>query len=189
MGRKADTTRQRILEAAYGLFYRVGFARAGVDEIADAAGVTKRTLYYHFRSKDDLLAAVLAEQSALALGRFRRHEAGQMRDPGRIVSAIFADLDRWSRKPGWTGAGFTRIAMELADMPGHPARIAARQHKASMETWWTAALRNAGVSQSRARAREIVLLMEGTMAMILISGDRSYAAAAGAAARKLLGRR
>jgi AcrR family transcriptional regulator len=58
-GRSADETRRLILENAYQLFYRHGFARVAVDAIAARAGVTKRTLYYHFRSKDDLLAAVL----------------------------------------------------------------------------------------------------------------------------------
>jgi AcrR family transcriptional regulator len=62
-------TRRRIIDAAYGLFYRAGFARAGVDDIAEAAGVTKRTLYYHFDSKDALVAAVLAIQNELALAR------------------------------------------------------------------------------------------------------------------------
>ena len=52
----ADETRRRILESGYAFFYRQGFNRVGVDEIARAAGVTKRTLYYHFRSKDELLA-------------------------------------------------------------------------------------------------------------------------------------
>jgi len=53
-------TRKRMLEAAYELFYRHGYARVSVDQIGDRAGVTKRTLYDHFRSKDELLAAVLA---------------------------------------------------------------------------------------------------------------------------------
>ena len=50
---------QTILTSAYRLFHRHGFNRVSMDEIAAAAGVTKRTLYYHFRSKDSLLAAVL----------------------------------------------------------------------------------------------------------------------------------
>ena len=58
MPRHAERTRRRILDAAYELFYRKGFARVGVDEMAAFAGLTKRTLYYHFKSKDELLAAV-----------------------------------------------------------------------------------------------------------------------------------
>jgi AcrR family transcriptional regulator len=57
--RNSELTRRRILDEAYELFYRMGFGRVGVDEVAAFAHVTKRTLYYHFRSKDELLAAVL----------------------------------------------------------------------------------------------------------------------------------
>src|SRR5947207_14619309 len=56
--RDRAATRGRILDAAYALFYRHGYARIGVDAIAAKANVTKRTLDDHFRSKDALLAAV-----------------------------------------------------------------------------------------------------------------------------------
>ena len=72
MPRSAEATRARILETAYDLFYRQGFARVGVDRIAAAAGITKRTLYAHFPSKDALLAAVLERHHGLALARIRR---------------------------------------------------------------------------------------------------------------------
>src|SRR5436190_16892323 len=67
---KAET-RTQILDAAYGLFWRQGFLRVSMDEIAARADVTKRTLYQHFRSKDDLIAAALAQSSELALERLR----------------------------------------------------------------------------------------------------------------------
>ena len=79
MPRPADRTRRRILDAAYDLFYRKGFGRVGVDEIAAVAGVTKRTLYYHFESKDELLASVLALHSELALARIRKYEEPLLR--------------------------------------------------------------------------------------------------------------
>ena len=65
-------TRERILQAAYGLFYRKGYVRTGVDEIAAEARVTKRTLYNHFRSKDDLLGAALAFHHRLPMERIER---------------------------------------------------------------------------------------------------------------------
>jgi AcrR family transcriptional regulator len=186
MPRDPEPTRRRILDAAYELFYRKGFARVGVDEVADFAGITKRTLYYHFESKDELLGAVLELQHDLALARIRKQlDRQQARNAEQIITLLFAELAKWSAKPGWTGAGFTRLAMELADMPGHPARVAARRHKAAVEAWWTSVLGEAGVESPAERARELVILLEGTTTLILIHGDRSYAEAA----RTLLGRR
>ena len=50
-------TKGRILSAAYRLFYKQGFSRVSVDAIADLAGVTKRTIYYHFDSKDEIVTS------------------------------------------------------------------------------------------------------------------------------------
>ena len=71
MPRSSGSTRRRILDAAYALFRRKGFTRVSMDDIAGAAALTKRTLYYHFKSKDTLLAEVLEAQHALALDAFR----------------------------------------------------------------------------------------------------------------------
>lgn len=187
MARDGQATRRGILDAAYGLFYRHGFGRVGVDEIAAAAGVTKRTLYYHFASKDDLLAAVLDLQGELGLTRVRRYEERYAGSAEEILGVLFSELARWSAKPGWTGPGFTRLVMELADMPGHPARAIAHRHKAAFEAWWASLLAKAGVAAPAERAREVMLLIEGTTALILIHRDPAYAGAAAEAAKRLVG--
>lgn len=186
---RADDTRRRILDAAYGLFYRSGFGRIGVDEIAAAAGVTKRTLYYHFESKDELLEAVLEQQSELAAARLLKRRLRYSGSADRMLATLFSDLVEWSLKPGWTGAGFTRLVMELADLPGHPARAVASRHKLATQAWWADLLRIAGVPSPASRARELMLLMEGAMALILIHGDRTYADDAARAAKRLIGRK
>jgi AcrR family transcriptional regulator len=187
MPSSAERTRRQILDAAYELFYQKGFSRVGVDEVAAFAGLTKRTFYYHFTSKDELLGAVLALHSELSLARIRKYEDRYSGSAEEIIDVLFSELAKWSAKPGWTGAGFTRIVMELADLPGHPARAIARRHKAAVETWWAGLLESAGVAAPLERAREVVLLMEGATALILIHGDRSYAKAACEAAKKLVG--
>jgi AcrR family transcriptional regulator len=183
--RSAEATRKRVIEAAYEQFYRKGFSRVALDDIARAAGVTKRTLYYHFRSKDDLLAAALEAHHELSLARIRRWGDRAGKNVGTALDGIFTELARWSTKPGWVGAGFTRMAVELADMPGHPARTIARRHKAAVEAWYVEFVRRAGVTRPVERGRELAMLMEGATAMILIHGDRRYAAAAADAARRL----
>ena len=59
-GAPSTDTRERIIAAASKLFYSDGIRGVSVDAVAAKAGLTKRTLYYHFRSKDDLVAAYLA---------------------------------------------------------------------------------------------------------------------------------
>jgi AcrR family transcriptional regulator len=88
----ADRTRRVILDVAYELFYRKGFGRVGVDEIAAAAGVTKRTLYYHFESKDELLGAVLDLHHELAVARIRKYRDRYSGNAADIVALLFAEL-------------------------------------------------------------------------------------------------
>jgi len=186
MSRDSTKTRQRILDAAYELFRRRGYTRVSMDEIAAATTVTKRTLYYHFESKDQLLAAVLEAQHHLALAAFKTFGDKLAGSPEQIVEALFRDLAVWSDRPRWAGSGFTRLVIELADLPGHPARTIARRHKAMLEAHFAEVLARAGVDRPRETAREIWLLSEGAISLILVHRDRNYAAAAAVAARKLI---
>ena len=186
MPRSSEATRTRILDAAYGLFRRRGYTRVSMDEIAAATAVTKRTLYYHFRSKDELLAAVLETQHRLALAAFRTFGDSLAGSPEAIVDTLFRDLAAWADKPRWAGSGFTRLVVELADLPGHPARVIARRHKAMLEAHLAELLARAKVASPRETAREIWLLSEGAISLMLVHRDRSYAAAAALAAKKLL---
>lgn len=186
MPRSSEQTRQRILDGGYGLFRRRGYVRVSMDEIAAAAGLTKRTLYYHFESKDALLAAVLEAQHHLALAAFRTFGDRLSGRPEAMIDTLFKDLAVWSDQPRWAGSGFTRLVIELADLPGHPARVIARRHKAMLEAHFTEMLTSAGVERPRETAREIWLLSEGAISLILVHRDRSYAEAAAQAAKKLI---
>ncbi len=185
MPRSAAETREDILQAAFRQFRRKGFFRSGVDEIAAASRVTKRTLYNHFKSKDELLAAVLAAQHERAFTTLDPYGISLSGEPQVIVDALLRELISWSSKPKWSGSGLTRLAMELADLPGHPARSIARRHKSALEEYLSGVLATAGLQDPHARARELMVLLEGAMVMVLIHGDRAYAEAAANAARRL----
>jgi AcrR family transcriptional regulator len=101
MPRSGDQTRRKILQTAYKHLRRSGFFRVGVDEIAAAAEITKRTLYYHFKSKDALLAAVLASQHEQTFAAFQNFGIEVSGDPERFVDALFRELSIWSAKPRW----------------------------------------------------------------------------------------
>jgi len=186
MPRSSQQTHARIVDAAHMMFWRNGFVRASLDDIADQAHVTKRTLYQHFRSKDDLMAAVLLQASELSMQRLRRYFAQPYETPTAFFDAIFRDLAQWAARPHWTGAGFTRVAIELADLPGHPARAVARRHKQTVESSFVVLLEQAGIPSATERAREIMLLWEGAMTLTLIHADHGYIRAAAEAAKRLL---
>jgi AcrR family transcriptional regulator len=191
MPRNPTETRERIYAAAYALFYRKGFQRTSLDDIAAKAGVTKRTLYYHVRSKDDLAGAMLAHQHGFVLAEMSRW-MGEAATPRRLVDQLFASVARWmapADKRRWTGSGFTRMAMELADLPGHPARIATRRHKSAVQAELARRLVACGTRNAADVAAQVQMLLEGAMILMLIHGDVRYAKLAAAAARQLVMRR
>jgi len=95
MARRSDT-KDRILETAYQLFYARGFSRISMDAVAARAGVTKRTLYNHFDSKDTLFGEMLKRQSTLAVERIRSWATRQDGTAADLVGGIFAGLTAWS---------------------------------------------------------------------------------------------
>lgn len=175
-------TRHRILTAAYELFYQRGIARVSMDDIAAHAGLTKRAVYYHVRSKDDLIADAFEVHQTHLLREFQAWADAAEADGEDLVAALFAQLGAWARRPRWLGSGFSRVALELADLPGHPARRIASAHKREIETWLAARLGDTGHRDAEAQARKIMILIEGGMALALIHGDADYLASAAAAA-------
>ena len=118
MRAKSAETRSRIVDAAYQSFWRSGFTRTSIDRIAERAEVTKRTVYAHFRSKDDLLAAVLARYRDLAAARLKHIGDRMPADRDGLIDSYFGQLVGWaSTTPRWSGSGFTRLVVELADLP------------------------------------------------------------------------
>ena len=186
MRRKSETTRQRIIDAAYECFWRAGYTRTSLDAITERAGLTKRTLYAYFRSKDDLLAAVMSHHNALAAQRLQHIGDRMPPDRDGLIGSFFGQLAGWaSATPRWSGSGFTRLVIELADLPGHPARALARRVKGTTEGFLADKLTKARVPEPAERACEIMLLLEGAMALTLIHGHRRYIDAAARAARRL----
>jgi len=182
----SDQTRERIVTAAARLFYNEGIRAASVDAIAEKAGVTKKTLYYHFRSKDELIAAYLESRDQPTLDLYARwfdETPGSATDK---VRGLFAEFARATDTVKWKGCGFLRTAAELANTPGHPALKAGAAHKKRFEAWLADALARERISNAKAAARSIVVLLDGAASVMLVHRDPAYVLAAGSVAASLV---
>jgi AcrR family transcriptional regulator len=180
------STRDRILDAGNTLFYAEGIRAVSVDAVADKANVTKRTLYYHFKSKDQLIEAYLLSRDQPNLAAFARWFSEAEGSVAEKTAAIFAGVGKNARQPKWKGCGFLRTAAELANMPGHPAVKVGAAHKKKFEAWLTERYAEAQLPNPAALARSIVLLMDGAFSTMLIHREADYALAAGDTARALV---
>lgn len=188
MARDSSETRRRLIAAADGLFYGQGIQAVGVDAVAEAAGVTKRTLYYHFSSKDDLIAAYLDARDLPTLGRYQDLIPDSGEPAPLQVRRIFEQLGRNAKDPRWRGCSFLRAAAEFANLPGHPARVVAARHKKRFEGWLNEILAADRFENATGLARQLMILFDGAVAQILIHRDPSYALSARDAASMLLNR-
>ncbi|MDX0656580.1 TetR family transcriptional regulator [Sinorhizobium medicae] len=181
-----QNTRERIVSAAARLFYAEGIRAVSVDAVAEAAGLTKRTLYYHFKSKDESIAAYLEERDQPNLKLFQKWFSETDGDAASKIKAIFLNLARAARQPKWKGCGFLRTSAELANMPGHPAIRIAAAHKRKFEDWLRQSFETEGIAEAARLARQMLLLLDGSFAVVLLHRDPSYMETAGEAAATLV---
>ena len=182
-------TRKRILTSATDLFYAKGIRAVGVDAIASAAGVTKRTLYLHFDSKDDLIAAYLEARNEPVLGWLIKSVTGV---PGSIAEQFEGFFTAFARQAGntkWHGCPFARAVSELRETPNNAVSNIAAKHKRMFEEWLADHLASHDVDEPVLVARQLMVLVDGCITQILIHRDPSYAVAAASAAVTLVEQR
>ena len=163
-----------LLGATNELIYAGGITGTGVDAIAARAGVTKRTLYQHFGSKDRLVAEALGDRSRRALlslettARRRSEETGDL-----AILALFDAIENALRTKTKAGCAFINASLEI-NRPGHSVYEAALAHLRAREGLVRQLLVEAGVDDSDLTA-QVVLLVDGAYA---VGGSRRDPAAA-----------
>ncbi|WP_328315626.1 TetR/AcrR family transcriptional regulator [Streptomyces sp. NBC_00388] len=153
---------RRIVAAAEELFYRQGITAVGVDLIAEHSGVTKRTLYNQFGSKDRLLAACLAEREQRWQALVRA-TVDACDGPVQAVTAPFVALRTWSGTNP-RGCAFINALAELPD-PSHPAYRVAAHQKLWLKDLFEELAGAAGCSGAATLATRLLVLHEGALAM------------------------
>jgi AcrR family transcriptional regulator len=169
--------KDRILETADRLFYLQGIRAVGVDTIAAEIGISKRTLYNHFPSKDALISAYLA----------RRFVAPRPSDksPVEQILGTFDSLERRFSAKDFRGCPFVNAVAELGGVDRSVKKIAVA-FKESRRLWFRDLLMQLGVADAEALATQLALLVDGSIAQDLVRDDPAMARAAKQAATVLL---
>src|SRR6195256_5388182 len=169
--------KERILQTADRLFYLRGIRAVGVDTIAAEIGISKRTLYNHFPSKDKLISAYLAR-------RFRQPPASD-KPPVEQILGTFDSLERRFASKDFRGCPFVNAVAELGAEDRAVKKIAIA-FKESRRVWFRDLLKKLDVANADDLATQLTLLVDGSIAQDLVRNDPSMARAAKAAARVLL---
>jgi AcrR family transcriptional regulator len=166
------TTRERLIEVAVRRFYRDGFRNVGIDQVYNDVGISKTAFYKHFESKDDLMLAVLADQSrwldetltSLVKEKGGPTAIGQLRSLFDLVEMIIESDD-------WHGCIFVNVTMEFP-LPHDPAHQAALRAKQSFEAVVRDIAQHGGASDPAMVARELCLIIEGAYVTRHVTGDK-----------------
>jgi AcrR family transcriptional regulator len=171
------TMNERILETADRLFYLRGIRAVGVDTIAAEIGISKRTLYNHFPSKDALISAYLAR-------RFVQPRPSD-KPPADQILGTFDSLERRFASRDFRGCPFVNAVAELGAEDRAVKKIATA-FKESRRVWFRELLKRLDVADADNLATQLTLLVDGSIAQDLVRDDPSMARAAKEAARVLL---
>lgn len=168
---------ERIMQAADRLFYQKGIRAVGVDTVAAEAGISKRSLYDTFPSKDALVAAYLRQ-------RIQPLPPSDL-PPAAQVLGLFDRLHERFGEGDFRGCPFVNAVTELAE-DCEAARAIALDYKDARRQHIASLLTQAGAGDAERLAGQIALLFEGAIASMLIRQDPAVALQAREAALVLM---
>ena len=153
--------------------------------MSKAAGISKRTLYERFGSKDGLIAAALEVMDVPVFERFTQAAERAAATPRGQLEQLFTELESAIRSPEFRGCPFANAASELAD-PSHPALEVVRQHSDRLRRWLLSRARAAGAADPALLSRQLMLVFAGAQSQALVQGSSRPARDARELARTLI---
>jgi AcrR family transcriptional regulator len=178
------TPRDRLMDAATRLFCRNGINATGIDAIVQEAGTAKTTLYKIFKSKGDLVEAVLESEGRIWRSWFLE-AIDRAATPRDRLDSIFPVLKQWFGEERYYGCVFINAVGEHNKDETRLREITMR-HKSVILGHIAGLARAAGAVQPDFLAHQIGLLMDGAIVAAMVTRDPNVADAAGHAATALL---
>jgi AcrR family transcriptional regulator len=164
------TTRQAILAEAAQLFYTRGIQATGLEEIAQKVGVTKASLYYHFKNRDELLEEALKQHSAQCRADYLMAWEKFPHGSTQKFLVLFTEAEQAAGSPAFFGCPFLNAAAEVTN-PVSPVRQIAHNHYQFVQNSFTQFARDAQLREPEALAQALTSLVVGSYANWLATGS------------------
>lgn len=164
--------REIIVSTALELFYQNGFHATGIDKIIAQAGVSKKTLYNHFTSKDELILATLRLRDELFRNNIMRETELLASTPKERLLTIFDAHASWFASKTFSGCMFINAAAEYSSQED-PHHIMSAEHKNLLRDYIENLAKKAGLKEPSLVARQINLLLEGSIVEAYVSNNKN----------------
>ena len=161
--------RDELVDAAMRIFYRNGFHNTGLDQIQKESGISKMTLYNHFKSKDELIVAALRRRDEMFRNNLMKFVETQSKDSTERILAVFDALDAWFNEDTFNGCMFINASAEYCD-PDCPARRVAAEHKLEIIRYIQDLCIAAKLDNPEELAQQLYVLIEGSIVVAHLVG-------------------
>jgi AcrR family transcriptional regulator len=158
---------ERIAALAAEQFHANGITSTGVDALSKAAGISKRTLYERFGSKDGLIVAAYESLDVPVFLMFTGPAEAASDTPGGQLDQLFVQLEAMVQLPEFRGCPFSNAAAELADLD-HPAHEVVRRHKERLREWILSRARDVGAADPEELSRQLMIVFAGAQSQALV---------------------
>jgi AcrR family transcriptional regulator len=177
--------RDELVRKALDVFYRNGFHATGMDMLVAETGISKTSMYKHFRTKEDIILATLRlRDENFRNWLFRWIEARAETPVGQLL-ALFDALEEWFTKPEFRGCMFIKASAEFQDTD-HPIHVQSAEHKRLLTEHFSRVAQAAGATDADNLVRQLMILKEGAIIMAVMGHSDSPAQDAKAAALILM---
>jgi AcrR family transcriptional regulator len=167
-GKGGSFKREQLIKTAVELFGKNGIHATGIDTIVEQSGVTKKTLYAHFRSKEELVLAALRHYDGQFRNSFMRQVEAKGRTPKTRLLAIFDVGEAWFRKNNFYGCMFINAVGEHSG-PDTSLRYVCSDFKRMMADFIHDLCTKMGARNPQHLAEELALLFEGAIVTAQVS--------------------
>ena len=169
-GEAGEGVAERLLSTACDLFYREGIHAVGIQRLIEEAGVAKASLYAHYASKDDVVAAYLARRSETMRAQVEDAFVG-VTTPREKLAALWALAGNWATCEKFRGCPFQNSAGELAE-DAHPAKAVIADHYAWLRSVMDSLAREAGDADPERLGGALLALLNGASSRALAERRR-----------------
>lgn len=154
--------RDELVRKALQAFYRNGFQATGMDMLVTETGISKTSMYKHFRTKEDLIHAVLRLRDEEFRNWLYRRIEDWAATPRAQLIALFDALEEWFDEPDYRSCLFIKASCEYQDAD-HAIHRQSVDHVQMLERHLTALAEKASLAEPGALARQLLLLMDGAI--------------------------
>jgi AcrR family transcriptional regulator len=183
--RAGSSKREQLIKTAVMLFAKNGIHATGIDAIVEHSGVTKKTLYAHFHSKEELVLAALRQYDGQFRKAFMRQVEAKANSPKARLLAVFDVAEHWFGQNNFYGCMFINSIGEYSEADT-PIRQVCKEYKRLMKGYIRELCEQAGIAGAAKLTEEVALLLEGAIVTAQVSENPKAAQIAKRAAKVLI---